>query len=420
MQDEKDDGKRVKTENILATRNGLALVVLQTGLGLSGSLFFPFIAPLLYDLHASYTLITFRRTFVAVASLFVSWIWGSLSDVFHSYKRLIAFGFGGAISVCVPFLLFPSLVANAFFLVLALVFFSLFRTMVYPVRNAIITLMSKETSSGKNISYIYVFFYVGWGGGSLLFGYLIENGMLIMAFFLTAVLSTLFLTVFFVGFQDKHIKAEGTLEGTQKNIVSLLRNIKKPLLILAIGVLILGISRKVFFTFFKIKLYVVYERNYSLLGFVTTLSGIGGAIATIFYGKMVDDYGSFKVFAGGAFMYMSFYFLLAFSSNPLLITIPWILPVASLISIPAVDLTGKLSVEQERGSAQGVVSGTRRIAGIGTVFAGMIADTLDGTQNIEHLSLIFLGITPFPLISVMIVYFLLRRHHTKLSKKKAP
>lgn len=406
----------MKTENILTTRNGVALAILQTGLGISGSLFFPFIAPLLYDLNASYTLITFRRTFVAIASLIVSWIWGSLSDVFHSYKELIAFGFGGAISMCFPFLLFPFLASNALFLVLSLVFFSLFRTMVYPVRNAIITLMSKKESSGKNISYVYVFFYAGWGGGSLLFGRLIEGGRLITAFFITAVISTLFLVIFFITFQDRKIKAVGELEVTQKSVIKLLRRVKKPLLILALGVLILGISRKVFFTFFKIKLYVVYERNYSLLGYVTTLSGIGGAIATIFYGNMVDRYGSFKVFAGGALIYMSFYFLLAFSSNPVLITIPWILPVASLISIPAVDLTGRLSVAQERGSAQGVVSGIRRIAGLGTVIAGIIADYIGTGQNFGKLSWIFLGITPFPIVSVIIVYSLLRRHKNNGSK----
>lgn len=400
----------MKTENILATRNGLALAILQTGLGISGSLFFPFIAPLLYDLNASFTLITFRRTFVALASLFVSWIWGSLSDMFHSYKELIAFGFGGAISMCIPFLLFPSLSSNALFLVFALVLFSLFRTMVYPVRNAIITLMSKEESSGKNISYIYVFFYAGWGGGSFLFGRLIEAGKMITAFYITTILSFTLLTIFFLLFQDKQIKTEGTLKGAQKNIIKVLRRVKKPLLILAVGIFILGISRRVFFTFFKIKLYIAYERNFGLLGFATTLSGIGGAIATVFYGQMVDRYGSFKVFAGGALMYICFYILLAFSSNVVLITIPWILPVSTLVSIPAVNLAGKLSVEQERGSAQGVVSGTRRIAGIGTVFAGIIADYMGATQNVAKLSLIFLGIIPFPIVSVAILYFLLRRY----------
>ncbi|NIQ08095.1 MAG: MFS transporter [Candidatus Korarchaeota archaeon] len=393
----------MKEENILLTRNGIAIAVLQLGLGVSGSLFFPFIEPLLFDLGASYTLITFRRTFVALASLFTSWVWGALSDFFQSHKSLMTFGFGTSVVFCIPFLFFHSLVYSPLFLLFSLAFFSLFRSMVFPVRNSVVTLISKEESGGANLGYIYTIFYLGWGGGSLFFGYMIEAGHLIRAFFLTALLSYLALSAFYLLFQDEKVEVKGKVEVEKKNILEMLAEVEKPLLILALAIFLLGISRNIFFSLFKIKLYVAYGRNYGLLGLVTTISGVGGAAATMLYGKSVDRFGGFTIFVVGALMCMGFYFTLAFSSNPLIITIPWILPVASLLTIPAVSITGRLSEEKKRGRAQGLVSGIRRIAGVGTVIGGITAD------YVGNIDLIFLGLTPFPVISILILYVLLRK-----------
>lgn len=396
----------MKTHNILTTRNGIAIAILQLGMGLSGSLFFPFIEPLLYDLGASFTLITFRRTFVAFASLFVAWIWGGLADFFQSYKKLIAFSFSLAISFCLPFLFFPRLTKNAFFLMLSLAFFSIFRSMVFPVRNAFITLISEEEKGGETIGYLYVFSSVGWGIGSLVFGRLIDHGEIVSAFLITAFFSFLTLFMFYFLFEDTTLDVEGKIDLEEKSFFELLTEVKTVLAIFAVAIFILGISRNIFFTFFKIKLYIAYQKSYTILGIITTLAGFGGALAAIFYGKMVDKFGGAIILAIGSLIYMGFYLLLAFSFNPYLITIPWIVPVGSLISIPAVSLTGKLSNERERGRSQGIISGAQRIAGIGTVFGGLVADFIGATESIHKLTYIFLGLTPFPLITVLILYFL--------------
>lgn len=397
----------MKTENILKTRNGIAIIILQLGIGLSGSLFFPYIEPLLFDLGASFTLITFRRTFVALSSLIVAWLWGAVSDLFHSYKAQISFSFGSSISFCVPVLLFQNLAESVLFLLLALAFFSLFRSMVYPVRNAFITLASEEGKGGANTSYIYAFSSIGWGVGSLIFGFLIEGNQLVTAFLLTFVFSVLTLSLFYILFDDKKVPTE-EIEIEQKNIFELLMDVDKSLLVFAIAIFILGLSRSIFFTFFKVKLYVAYGRNYGLFGIATTIAGLIGAAATLLYGKMVDRFGGAQVFALGALIYMSFYFILAFSSNPIILTIPWILPIGYLISIPSVSLTAKLSDENERGRAQGIVSGTQRISGLGTVIGGFFADYLGAAENIQQLSWIFLGLTPFPIISILIIFVLIK------------
>ncbi|NIQ07832.1 MAG: MFS transporter [Candidatus Korarchaeota archaeon] len=183
---------------------------------------------------------------------------------------------------------------------------------------------------------------------------------------------------------------------------------EKTLLIFGIAIFILGVSRNIFFTFFKIKLFLAYEGSYKIFGIASTLAGLGGAGATILYGKMVDRFGGVKIFAVGSLVYMSFYFILAFSRNPIILTIPWIVPVGSLISIPAVSLTAELSEEKARGRAQGVVSGAQRIAGIGTVIGGLVADYIGALEDIQQLNLIFLGLTPFPLLSVIITLILLK------------
>ncbi len=390
----------MEEKSLVFTRSGAAIIPMQLTSGLVNSLYFTFIPLYVYDLYG-FIASSLCRTLVAVTAILLSWVWGWVSDVFSSKKKLLVISILGQAIFTVLFALTqfvgePGLL-NLIFILFMYTLAALFTSMYNPVRNAVITLMSKEEGRASNIGSFFLFSSAGWGIGALIIGYFWEIVPLYWIFIFTGGIHLLSMVVFQVIFQESDVTTE---EPARRGIIEGLRNMKPLLLYITLAILLVSVGRGVFLPIFQIKMYIIYGRESFWIGVISALSGLAGAIGAFAYGKLTDRIGDSFALKLGIFGNVAL-FLLGILNHPLTAALVWIFPVWPLIAVSSVSLAAGHSEETRRGEAQGIVESARSFSGFFSVIGGIVATSVGAEENMDNLNPFFFSLISLPLLALI-------------------
>ena len=392
-------GPEMTEESILRSRSGFALIPMQITGGFVLSLYFTFIPLYVYDLYG-FIASSLCRTLVAITAISLSWVWGWVSDMFASRKKLLAISMIGQAAFTVLFPL-TELVAGSGMFHLAILLFaymlaSLFTSLYNPVRNATITLMEqREERRASNIGAFFLFSSVGWGLGGLLIGYLWDIWPLHLTFLFTAGIHLVAMAIFLVLFQEEDVETEAP---PRRGVIESLRNMKPVLFQVTLAILLISVGRGVFLPLFQVKIYEIYGRESFWIGVISALSGLAGAIGAFGYGKLTDRIGDSAALRLGMFGNLGL-FLLGILNHPITAALVWIFPIWPLISVSSVSLAADHSEDTRRGEAQGVIESARSFSGLFSVIGGIAAFLLGAEQDINRLAPFFLSLILFPILA---------------------
>lgn len=386
-------------KSILRSRSGFALVPMQITGGFVLSLYFTFIPLYVYDLYG-FVASSLCRTLVAVTAISLSWIWGWISDVFASRKKLLAISMLGQAAFTILFPLTELVLGSGIFhlgiLLLAYMLASLFSSLYNPVRNATITLMEqKEERRASNIGAFFLFSSAGWGLGGLVIGYLWDTWPLHLTFTFTAGIHIIAMAVFLALFQEEDVETEAP---PRRGVLESLRNMKPVLYQLTLAILLISVGRGVFLPLFQVKMYEIYGKQSFWIGIISALSGLAGAIGSFGYGKLTDRIGDSVALRLGMVGNLAL-FLLGILNHPITAAMVWIFPIWPLISVSSVSLAAGHSEETRRGEAQGVVESARSFSGLFSVIGGIAAFLLGAEQDINRLAPFFFSLILFPILA---------------------
>ncbi|TFG12969.1 MFS transporter [Candidatus Thorarchaeota archaeon] len=390
----------MEEKSLVFTRSGAAIIPMQLTSGFINSLYFTFIPLYVYDLYG-FIASSLCRTLVAVTAILLSWVWGWVSDVFSSKKKLLVISILGQAIFTVLFALTqivgePGLM-NLIFILFMYTLAALFTSMYNPVRNSVITLMSKEEGRASNIGSFFLFSSAGWGIGALIIGYLWEIIPLYWIFIFTGGIHLLSMVIFQAVFQESDVTTE---ESTRRGIIEGLRNMKPLLLYITLAILLVSVGRGIFLPIFQIKMYIIFGRESLWIGIISALSGLAGAIGSFAYGKLTDRIGDSFALKLGIFGNVAL-FLLGILNHPLTAALVWIFPVWPLIAVSSVSLAAGHSEETRRGEAQGVVESARSFSGFFSVIGGIVATFVGAEENVDNLNPFFFSLITLPLLALI-------------------
>ncbi|MFO7837453.1 MAG: MFS transporter [Candidatus Thorarchaeota archaeon] len=388
-------------KSILRSRSGFALIPMQITGGFILSLYFTFIPLYVYDLYG-FVASSLCRTIVAITAISLSWVWGYISDIFASRKKLLALSMLGQAAFTITFPL-TELASGSGILHLGMLLFaymlaSLFTSLYNPVRNAAITLMEqKEEQRASNIGAFFLFSSAGWGLGGLLIGYIWDIWPLYLTFTFTAAIHIIAMAIFLILFQEEDIETEAS---PSRGVLEGLRNMKPVLFQVTMAILLISVGRGVFLPLFQVKMYEIYGKESFWIGIISALSGLAGAIGSFGYGKLTDRIGDSFALRLGIFGNLGL-FLLGILNHPISAAMVWIFPIWPLISVSSVSLAAGHSEDTRRGEAQGVVESARSFSGLFSVLGGIAAFLLGAEENIDRLTPFFLSLILFPILAYL-------------------
>ena len=253
----------MEEKSLVFTRSGAAIIPMQLTSGFINTLYFTFIPLYVYDLYG-FIASSLCRTLVAVTAILLSWVWGWVSDVFSSKKKLLIISIFGQAMFTVLFALTQVVgepgPLNLVFILFMYTLAALFTSMYNPVRNSVITLMSKEEGRASNIGSFFLFSSAGWGIGALIIGYLWEIIPLYWIFMFTGGIHLLSMVIFHAVFQESDVATE---EPARRGIIEGLRNMKPLLLYITLAILLVSVGRGIFLPIFQIKMYIILDGRVS-------------------------------------------------------------------------------------------------------------------------------------------------------------
>lgn len=384
---------------VFLTRNGVALIPLHITAGLILSLFFTFIPLHIYELFG-FIASSLCRSLVSITSLALAWMWGWLSDVTTSKKKILGLSMGGQafFTMCFVFsdFLQGGIPLLAFFL-LMYTLTSLFTSIYYPVKNAIITLMTREKGRGENVGVFFFFSSLGWGIGGYLNGYVLSLWTLGKTALLMGVLHLFALLFFLLIYREKEIEGEepikrGFLEGIQK--------MEPVLLWITLAIILISVGRGIFLPIFQIKMWIVFEKQSVWVGLITGLSGVAGAVGSFLYGKLSDHIGQASALTLGIIGNFVL-FLLGVLNYQVTLAFVWIFPIWPLIAVSSVAIAANYSKATRRGEAQGVIRSARSFSGLFSFIGGVVAQFIGAAQDINRLTPFFLSLCIFPVLALL-------------------
>lgn len=386
--------------SILLDKNSIALIPLHITTGFVLSLFFTFIPLHIYDLYG-FIASSLCRTLVAISAIALSWIWGWLSDVMGSKKTILAIAMGGQATFTMAFAIAGAFGSSGLFLLLILLLMytvaSLFTSMYYPVKNAIITLMRGKKERGRTVGVFFFFSSLGWGLGGYLTGYWLSFWSLSRTVLLIGSIHLLSLLFFLLLFQEKEIE---TRQPIRRGLIESLRTMDRVFLWITLSIILVSVGRGIFLPIFQIKMWIVFGKQSVWVGIITGLSGIAGAVGSFLYGRLSDRIGQTSALRLGILGNFAL-FLLGSLNFSFTVALVWIFPIWPLIAVSSVAVAANYSEKTRRGEAQGVIRSARSFSGLFSVIGGVVARFIGASQDINRLTPFFIVLCVFPALALL-------------------
>lgn len=385
---------------ILLRKNGIALIPLHITTGFVLSLYFTFLPLHIYELFG-FIASSLCRSLVAATSISLSWLWGWFSDVSSSKKRLLTLSMTGQAVFTMVFVLSPLLKNTGFlhllFLLAIYAIASLFTSLFYPVKNAVITLLTTQKERGKGVGSFFLFSSIGWGIGGYLIGYWLSVLSFALTVFLVSVFHLCSVLFFSLVFEEKEIKTKPPIK---RGLFQSLKKMNPILQYITLSIILISVGRGIFLPIFQIKMWIFFDKQSLWVGIITGLSGVAGAVGSYLYGSLSDHIGKTAALTLGIIGNFAL-LLMAILSQPITIALVWIFPIWPLIAVSSVALAADYSEETRRGEAQGIIRSARSFSGLFSVVGGIIATLLRAEEQISRLNPFFLTLCIFPALALL-------------------
>ena len=332
----------------------------------------------------------------AIVIMFMTNVWGALSDRIHKRKVFMIIGF---IGYAMTFF-FYSVVTDIIQYLIVAGIGAIFYSAALPMGQAHLT--TNVTKKGERLGYFVAAQSAGWFFGALFGGVFYDIIGMRTLFVVSAVLSfvataSTLLLIRDVPFNSFAIVNKG-------NIRSLLR--KPGIGRLTSAVLISQIGINMISAFLAIMIVDELSGSTSYVGYANSGATFLAVIITGYVGKIVDRRGPVKVLIVAYFSYTIFAFLFGIVSNPIVATIMWALPIYPLSSTATSALAAMISSEDERGRAMSLIYGAQNAGTwIGPLIGGLLAEYI--FFRVQPLSFVNM-ICNF--VALILVFSLLRQY----------
>lgn len=320
----------------------------------------------LRSLHASYSLIAMVSLIPAVETIVLSPLWGGLLDKTGRASKILTVSI---LALALGFSLFPFL-NNPIEFVLVVSTMGIFSASFIPVYSAMATL-SPDQGHGRGIGRFWAAASLGFGSANLIGGIVYEFLGVNYLFVVGALYGFVgFLTMLFAP-QENFTLSRPT--AFSKGYWGVLRG--RNLRILCILSIIILVASSAFNSFFTLYLVDFLSGSRLLAGLAATGTTTLGAVAYRFVGPLNDRLGRKPVFLLGTLGYTAYFGTLYFVTNPIVVTVLWVLPIYPLIQSSAAALASDFTSTADRGKGLGILESSLSLGGgIGPLAGGLIAD----------------------------------------------
>ena len=332
----------------------------------------------LYSLNASYTLISLVSLIPALETILFSPLWGGLLDKTGRGRQIILVAI---LAEAIGFSTFPFLTTpEEFVIVVSLT--GIFTASFIPVFSAIATWVSPRRY-GRAISGFWIAASLGYGASTLLGGIFYEFFSVRYLFILGALFAFAgFLTVIF--FTKQGLTSIIAGDGS-RGYVALLR--QRNILTLCAISLVAIVATSAFNGFFTVYLVDSLGTSRLVAGFAASATTLLGAVAFRFVGPLNDRVGRKPVFLLGTVGYVLYFLTIFLVSNPVVVTVLWVLPLYPLVQSSAAAFASDYTSEADRGKGLGLLESAVSLGGgLGPLAGGLIADRL-GLKSVTIFSL---------------------------------
>ncbi len=321
----------------------------------------------LYSLRASYTLISLVSLIPAVETILFSPLWGGILDRTGRGQEIILVSI---LAEAIGFTIFPLLTTPEQFVIVVSIT-GLFTSSFIPVLTAVSTWNSAQY--GRAIGGFWTAASLGFGVSTLLGGIIYQLYPVSYLFILgalfgyTGCLSVILLT--------KQGLTSTTHPKGSWGYISLLR--QHNIVILCTISIIAIIATSSFNSFFTVYLVDSLGASKLVAGLAATGTTLLGALAFKVIGPLNDKIGRKPVFMLGTTGYALYFLTIYLLSNPLIVTVLWILPIYPLIQSSAAALASDYTSQRDRGKGLGLLEAAISLGGgLGPLAGGLIADKL--------------------------------------------
>jgi len=293
------------------------------------------------------------------------YFWGSLSDRVGKRKPFMVLGF---IGYSYTFLLY-SFVTNVLLFVLVAMAGAAFSAAAIPAGQAYLT--SKTTKKGERLGFFMVVQSAGWFFGALVSGILHDPLGMYTLFRISAAIC-----IIAVGLSAALVKDLPVVQPGVRTKVRFRTMIRKPgmaRLALAVSLSTIGI----YATSFVMAIVIVDELvgNATYVGYANSGATLAAVLITGFIGKLVDKHGAVPILFTAYVSYSLYAVGWGLATDPLVATVLYMLPIYALAQTGGYSFAARMSRDEERGSAMGIVNGAQNAGNaLGPIVGGLFAE----------------------------------------------
>ena len=319
----------------------------------------------LRSLGATYLLIALVSLIPAIETIGFSPAWGGILDKTGRGNKILLICI---LAQGVGFSLFPFLKTPEEF-VLAVSLMGLFSSSFIPVYAAMATLSNRHY--GRAIGGFWTAALLGYASATLLGGILYQYLPVNSLFVLGAIYGYAGTVVVLLAPKDA-LTLTRSLD-ISRGYWGLLK--QRNIAILCLLSITVLVSTSAFNSFFTVYLVDVLNGSRLTAGLAATGTTVLGIVAYRLIGPLNDKVGRKPVFMLGAAGYATYFTILYFVTNVVVVTVLWILPIYPLVQSAAAALMSDYTSTADRGKGLGLLESAISLGGgIGPLAGGLIAD----------------------------------------------
>jgi len=345
---------------------------------------------LLVDSFIILTLVWSAPAFVTMGAVN---LWGSVSDRVGRRKPFMVLGFIGYAST----FFFYSFVTDVVqFLVIAMVG-AAFSAAAIPAGQAYLT--TKTVKKGERLGFFLVVQSGGWFFGALASGLLYNIVGMLTLFRVSAALCVAATALSFFAVRD--LPVDKTIARPKVSFWELIGRPGMARLALAASLSAIGI----YAVSYGVAIIIIDELHgeAAYVGYANSGATLIAALITGYVGRLIDRHGSTPILATAYLSYCLYAVGFAIATDPVIAMVLYMLPIYALAQTGAQSFAAKVSSDEERGTAMGIVNAAQNAGNaIGPIVGGFFAQFVFAGL-LQPVSWVTLS---FNLVALMLAYSL--------------
>lgn len=356
-----------------------------------------FIRTQIYDLQGSFFEIMLVSSIPSLLAFIFSGMWGQISDVWVSKKKMIMFGYTTT-SIFTLMLVYADTPTQ---LILVYSILSFFSVSYAPALNALIS-AGGDGKQGARIGWYTTIFSLGWTAGSMLGGYIAYSYGYDTVYLISAILG-LVGSIFMLYYKQIGVGVDLAKRRINSLVSPLyITSTESAMKMLVLSFTIQTFAGSTFYNLYTLIYYELLERNTLLYGLFNGIAGIGSIIAPRLYGGAIDRLNGKRVYTLTSLIYTPYFAALTYFRNIYIVTLLWFIPLWPGIQLPAIALASNIAGMSRAGTYQGILNSYASLARVlGPLIGGLVADYLNARANIDSLNPFLYAISILPVFSAL-------------------